>query len=394
MSELQLSLLVIGALLVLAIYIFNRYQERKFQRRAEQAFPRGHDDVLMNEPDSKPRSELARGEPDERIEPTLDSAPLVEKASVKRQLEGKASVELETAEPPSEAPREPTPAPPREETPQMANGLNGQLDPAINYIAIIHPDRPLPGSALNGAVSRIQEIGKSTCWAGLNGATREWQEIQPAERYSEIRVGLQLLDRSGLVSERELEAFADAIEESAAEWGATVECPDVRASLASAKKLDAVCAQIDVMVGLNIVSADGAPFHGTKVRTLAESSGFKLNPNGAFEYTTEHGVPLFYLLNQEAQPFAPDEIKKLSTRGVTLLFDVPKVPEGLRAFDRMVALARRFSEILGGALVDDRGRPLNDEGIGRIRNQLREIYKAMDVYEIPPGGARAFRLFS
>jgi FtsZ-interacting cell division protein ZipA len=397
MSELQLYLLAIGAVLIFAVYLFNRYQERGYRRKSEQAFPKDQDDVLLmnaqhdaddrREPHARQEPD-GLSEPDERREPKFnDGVPRSESGAGER-------VEPVLSSAP-ELPREPPIATVAEEKKEPApfNGYPG-LDATIHYIAVIHPNRALSGSDLNGVVGRSGDIGKPVVWAGLNSANGEWEEILAGASYSEVKAGLQLSNRAGPASEQQLEAFSDLIEDSAAEWGATVECPELDRSLAVARQLDEFCARVDVMIGLNIVSANGAPFHGTKVRTLAESSGFKLNPAGAFEYPTDHGVPLFYLANQESQPFVADRIKHLTTRGVTLLFDVPRVVEGLRAFDRMVSLAKRFTEILGGTFVDDNGRPLNDESIGKIREQLREIYRVMEASEIPPGSARALKLFS
>ena len=50
MSELQTALLVIGALVVTGVLVYNRLQERGAKRAAERAFRSGHDDVLMAQP--------------------------------------------------------------------------------------------------------------------------------------------------------------------------------------------------------------------------------------------------------------------------------------------------------------------------------------------------------
>jgi len=57
MTELQIGLAVIGALAVVAVVVYNRWQERRAQREAERAFGSGHADVLL---------------PHERREPTLE----------------------------------------------------------------------------------------------------------------------------------------------------------------------------------------------------------------------------------------------------------------------------------------------------------------------------------
>ena len=63
MSDLQLSLLVIGAVVVGAVYLYNWMQERRFRRRIQQAFA-SHDDVLLR---AGVESALADG----RLEPQL-----------------------------------------------------------------------------------------------------------------------------------------------------------------------------------------------------------------------------------------------------------------------------------------------------------------------------------
>src|SRR4051812_44371798 len=73
MSDLQTALVGIGACVVAGVYAFNRWQERQFKRRAELAFEREHDDVLM----PAPGATASEAEPALRIEPRLeiDAAP-------------------------------------------------------------------------------------------------------------------------------------------------------------------------------------------------------------------------------------------------------------------------------------------------------------------------------
>ena len=120
----------------------------------------------------------------------------------------------------------------------------------------------------------------------------------------------------------------------------------------------------------------------------------KLDSEGVFHYRNEHGDSLFSLCNHESMPFTPDNIKQLTTHGVTLVFDVPRVADGLRVFDQMAALGGRMTHALGGVLVDDNIRPLSDAGLEKIRSQLRNIYAKMQTKQVQPGSPRALRLFS
>ena len=66
MSELQIVLLAIGALVVAGVLIYNRVQERRAKREAERAFRSGHDDVLL-EQGREPAQEASR--------PSMRAAP-------------------------------------------------------------------------------------------------------------------------------------------------------------------------------------------------------------------------------------------------------------------------------------------------------------------------------
>ncbi|MDD3528723.1 MAG: cell division protein ZipA C-terminal FtsZ-binding domain-containing protein, partial [Gallionellaceae bacterium] len=82
------------------------------------------------------------------------------------------------------------------------------------------------------------------------------------------------------------------------------------------------------------------------------------------------------------------------SHGITLLFDVPRVADGLAAFDRMAALGLDLAERLGGQLVDDGGRPASRASLARERQNLEAIYARMAARGIPAGGDRALRLFA
>jgi len=102
MTDLQLGLLVIGALAVAGVLVYNRMQERSVRRRAEQAFGSAHADVLLNEPagrrepilDDRPRQAV----PDARVDyiislqtPPGSAALVLESwASIQRRFGGRA----------------------------------------------------------------------------------------------------------------------------------------------------------------------------------------------------------------------------------------------------------------------------------------------------------------
>jgi FtsZ-interacting cell division protein ZipA len=180
----------------------------------------------------------------------------------------------------------------------------------------------------------------------------------------------------------------------AANLYAVMDCPDKQAALATAVELDQFCADVDVLIGVNIISKDGAPFTGTKLRGLAESAGMRLMPDGSFHYLNDQGATLFTLGNLESAPFTAETMKHISTHGVTFVFDVPKAVGGVQAFNQMLLAARQFTGPLSALMVDDNRKELSVSGIDKIRQQLIAIYATMEQHHIPPGGPQAMRLFA
>lgn len=202
-----------------------------------------------------------------------------------------------------------------------------------------------------------------------------------------------MVDRAGPVSEIELSKFRDITQEFANQVNAAIDCPDIVEEHEQAVLLDKFCANVDIMIGINIISKDEGAFIGTKIRALAEASGFKLDTEGVFKYIDEDNVILFTLNNYETAPFLPESMKSLTTHGITFLLDVPRVANGEKVFDQMTHIAKLFSNTLGGIMVDDNRVPLSDNGIIRSRQQLNEIQEQMRSQNIPSGGSSAMRLF-
>lgn len=389
MSDLQISLLAIGVVVIAGVYLFNLMVERGYRRRAEASFKSAHSDVLLEVPVAG-RAAPERVEP--RIEPYLEVPPAPVVDPVEEWPEVGMDVEPEVE-------LEPEVPQPQQERPKAAHDIAVELpgpDAAVEYVARIHASDPIAAQDVAPAVQRSHEIGKPVRWFGLDEQTGAWEAAAPhtGSIYIELAVGLQLANRAGAVSAEQLSGFCAMVDDFAAEQHAVAECPERQPALESALELDGFCVDVDVLIGLNVVAQKGAAFPATKIRALAEAAGMKLTPEGVFHYCNERGDSLFSLCNHESAPFLQDQIKQLSTHGVTLVFDVPRVADGLRVFDQMAALARKMAGALGGALVDDNIRPLSDAGIGRIRQQLAGIYARMEARGIGGGSERALRLFS
>ena len=79
---------------------------------------------------------------------------------------------------------------------------------------------------------------------------------------------------------------------------------------------------------------------------------------------------------------------------VVFLLDVSRNTDPVRAFDQMKLAAKRMATTLGGELVDDNHRPLDDAALATIREQVEGAADALRAVHIEPGSARALALFS
>jgi FtsZ-interacting cell division protein ZipA len=360
MSELQIWLLVLGVLVIAAVIAYNRYQEVRFRRRAEAAFAAEQADALMERPAL------------ERIEPQFQSDAGEEPADA------------------AEARREP-----------RGVAVGPGLEPApqvdrISYSAELHAgDGPIPATALQAFLGALDSAARRVRLEGRDDTHATWSVLDPAKPAAvrHVRVSLQLADRRGPLTSADMALFQSALARCAASIPANADIPEAEPFLARARELDAFCADVDVAVGINIVAPRGRPFTGTRLRSVSEAAGFRL-VNGAFAYPDGAGGTRFTLEHQEQKRFTPESLRAQQIAAVTLVLDVPRLSDGVQAFDQMVDVGRQVAAALGGTLVDDNNQPVSEPGLEQIRNQLRGIYGAMQAHGIPPGSPLALRLFS
>ncbi|MEQ1883277.1 MAG: cell division protein ZipA C-terminal FtsZ-binding domain-containing protein, partial [Burkholderiales bacterium] len=212
--------------------------------------------------------------------------------------------------------------------------------------------------------------------------------------FSAVRCAIQLVDRAGPIGMETLSRFREKVAAAAQNLSATAEIPEIEPALERAAELDRFCAEVDVQLGINVVARSGEIFAGSKIRALAEASGMKLQLEGEFQLHDAGKALVYCLVNQQPPPFGTDNIRNLTTPGVTFLFDVPRTRDGLETFERMVTASRSMADALDGLITDDNRAVLNDAGLDKIREQLRSIYSTMEDYGIQAGGSLALRLFS
>lgn len=393
MSDFQLGILALGAVVIGAVFGYNWFQERRFRQQTKTAFEREHPDVLLDVPSRDGKGERLEPALDDDMPNPLDPDPREEAAG---STQADTLIRYAQANPPS--PGEPAALPDAgkpaagDDIDLSLSSIEQQLliatllDPMLDFIAEVRFEQPvslarLPSFACD---KRVEMLG--------NSLTGGWERARTGRPYSQLNIGVQMVDRRGPLAEAELNAFCSQAQDFAEQHNSNASFPQRQTRLTAARELDQFCAGVDVMIGLNLLAA--RPFDGTHLRELAESAGMQLEADGHFHYLSDSGNVLYMLGNADNQPFNEASLADGEFSALTLLFDVPRVAGGISVFDRAVALARQLAGELDAQLVDDNQRPLTESGINTIRHQLQQLYSRMDDRGIAPGSVAALRLFA
>lgn len=423
MSELHWGLAGLSVIVVGGVYAYNSWQEYRHRKVAESVLRPEHDDVLLKvQPVRPPVDETAT----ERLEPVFaeegpdllgakepelelpEESPVYVEPAVQPEVEvaPQVAAEPEQAEPVGVAADVPEPvavapaakvepAAVKEEiaVPDVPVEL---LDPRIEYIVAMEMIEAVPvRQILASQRETLLKVNKPVHWIGFNETTREWVPLRGEEELSvrRLRIGLQLVNRLGPLASADLVGFTAAMQALADDLTAVADMP-AEPVLDQAAAIDRFCADVDLEIGLNLVSR-GIAFPGTKIRALAEAAGMVLGVGGMFTRYDDDGQPQFSLQNYENTPLTADGLRNLSTHGLTFLLDVPCVDHGERVFQQMTELAKRFADTLQGALVDDNRQPLGEAQLEHIRREfIGKPQAVMRQYGIAAGSAQSRRLFS
>ena len=376
-SDLQIALIGAGAAGVAMVWGYNVWQDRRHRRDAECIFNGKQPDALLD--DGAGNAGPADAEP-ERREPGVAEPVTEPQAAIRDESDTAESVAAELPQA-AVAPQMP---------PEWADEV---ADCVLRLVA----GEPISAPA----VWAMQDAGAADCgkalrWLMRNDGDRAWRlcDANDSGRYAQWAVSLQLADRRGPLSDAALARFFDGVQQVALQTGATLELPSRGDTVLRAASLDEFCASVDIQFVLHVVEAGGGVFPGTKLRGVAEAAGLVLESDGVFRARDAVGGELFSVANLGAERFDAETLKSLATNGLTLSLDVPRVVDGVAAFDRMLGTARQLAAALGGVLVDAQRAALAEAMIGAIRAKTAELQQRMNDGGIVPGSVRALRLFS
>ena len=446
MSDLKIVLIVLGALIIAGVLVYNWLQERKLRNAVSREFIVPQKDVLANDfyidTDAYVEKELA-GVSDKMksaprsisvkmpVEPTMDNPAMAEPVlAVFEDNILTDNVLTEPATQPDLKTFAPNKAPLNESTEnaffssadrqaalqqesivkadlhQKTQGIQANLPsaihPQIDLTAILYATKNISVNEMQALKTTIADIGLSTLSHGsvmLHGLDSEdkWHflsESAPSANFKQVACSLQLADRGGSVAKNLVNKFQFAVEDAGLNLNAHVEWQGSGDVLQRAIELDQFCIEVDQMINVHMAQTD-TPIHGTKFKGLAEANGLTLTADGKFHYVNNgKNEPLFVLIDTNNQPFTAENLRTNVLKSVTFQIEMPKVTHCEQVFNQMIIMAQKMAVSLNARLIDDNQRLLGDLQIEKIRQQLKVIHATMVARGIMPGSPASMRLFS
>jgi ZipA, C-terminal FtsZ-binding domain len=428
MNELQLTLIGIGVAVIAAIWIFNRIQEWRWHRMAKSTLGTGRPDVLLGEaPGVNTESDDSMAhdldghsalnalndihdhehelDHDQMLAKRLD-AMAHEEAETEAQLASMRlgmvaadtphdevsldSAATDTAIPGRDENAEPSSdRPPRDE-------LTAPPDESIEYLVTLGCTTPVTGTELWQNLSRSSTPVRGARWLGRRVTDGGWSVVQPdsEQRFDSLRAALLLASRTGPVGELELERFCSLVSALGTSMNLRVEFPPRAPALERAIQLDQFCAEVDIVVGMNVVATGGQTISGGRIARWADTHGMTLGKDGSYHYLNPQGYTIWRLSNRDPRPFSPGGVAQMTVSGVTFLLDVPMVEAANERLSPMFDAAATLARELNARVLDDNGQQLGPQQLGRIERELANLLLKMQADGIPAGEVRARRLFS
>ena len=358
MSTLQLSLIVIGVLVLAAVMAYNAWVTR--QSTARKAAQRE-----ITTP--------AHADKTERIEPVLDGSAAAEEGGPSEPGDGVPT--LPSAQAPDRRPR---------------------MDPLIDVIAPLALESVVSGDAVLAALPRSRRVGtKPFAVEGLNSATEEWESPRAGQRYQALQAGVQLANRAGALNEIEFSEYVVKTQAFADTLAATPEFPDMLEEVARARELDQFASTHDAQLGF-MLRARRAAWSPGYVTQSAARLGFVAGalPGRMVLSGSESGqAPILSRVFDPHAAMAEDP-EQSALREVALSLEVTHVARSEQPFVRMREAARALADAMDGVVTDDAGAPLSTDTMDHIGADLESLYDALDSRDLAAGSHQARRLFS
>jgi hypothetical protein len=353
MNDLHLALLLIAAVLLVGLYLYGKWQERKALRRLDDSMRTGVADALLVGTGVEP----ARHAPP-RIEPRLEAEVSPAAALVERELPEQSGV--------------------------ASTPVDGWLeDPLLDFVLELRCSHAFDGVAALEARAQLErlELPLPTHLAVWDPRAQQWTAPDRFGFYSEMLIAVQMATRRQLLGEIEASRFVACVQQIAVSIDADFDAPDVAKLVAQAAELDRLCARFDVQITLTLESLGGAWSHEVLAAEI-QQAGFEQVEPICWQRPGDDGQPL---LTVTATSLLADRL--------SIALDVPLVAADQVPLAVLFATAHQLAPRLNARIVDDNGRPIESAAQAAIEGELEKLYDEMRAAGLEPGALRARRMY-
>ena len=390
MSTLQISLAVVGIILLGLIVAYNAWNHRRNAPKRADAEKRLSENQSRFDPalDGVDVTSLSDAQSSVVNDPLLDAEPA-------QDFQGEQqSLDLDTAAQ-SQAGTDAGVMSVARSTQTMADRKHN-LDGLIDAIAPIRVDHPVPGEAALLVQPTTRRAGsKQFRIEGLNEATQEWESVRAGQRYTSFQAGVQLANRLGALNEIEFSEFVAKVQSFADGLNAIVELPDMLHEVSRARELDQFASEHDAQLSF-VLRPRRATWSPGYIEQHAASLGFvPASMPGRMQLPSAAGVqPPLLTLAYDPQAAQSDNLDQTAVHEVWLSLDVPQVPRGEEPFNRLRQVLQVLCESMEGFVCDQNGYQLLPQVFDPIDADLQKLYDRLDQRELSAGSMLARRLFN
>ncbi|MEK9867092.1 MAG: cell division protein ZipA C-terminal FtsZ-binding domain-containing protein [Betaproteobacteria bacterium] len=371
MSDLQIYLLGLGVTIILAVLIFNRFQERKYKNTLNKTAEADRTDPLLDQLiEDASSSELTHTDRD------------VASGEEAAQEVGYAQLTIDDSN-------------------ELIDFVEDKLleldfiEPSISFYIEITANEGLCISSTGRLQEVLSAIPKRYQVLGSNRKQKDAVIISnPDSVFDKLKIVIQLSDRNGALTKEQIDQIVADIYAESVPTGAIATQVDISLEAERAERLKAFGDEVDLLFGLTVERSRSVTMPGAEVKNLANSLGLRLTRAGSFIMKNKNGDVLFTMENRDSTPFIEADLDEASIAGITFLLDVPMVEDGIKTFNKMAGVAKQFADAMNASICDDNSQIVNDSGLDVIRQQLLKLYERMQEEGIPPGALAARQLFT
>ncbi len=359
MKQLTWVLLAIAVFLLIALYLYGKWQERRSARLDDAESDRdvtSLDRPLLSRAGSA-RNARSSNQAPVRIEPTMG-------------LSGEP--DLSASEPSSDdASAETQPVGGWVEDALLDVMLELRCVHAFDGVAALEARAQLDRLALPLPIHLAVWDSKAGCWSLPDRFGF----------YSEMLIAVQLATRRHSLGEIDASRFVAAVQQIAVSIDADFDPPDVAWLVQQAAALDALCARFDVQITLTL-EALAEPWSHAHVDAAAIEASLSGVERERWERDAEHPLAL----SMTSPTMFP-------TQRLTLSLDVPRSSADPSPLSILFEVAHQLAERLNARVVDDNGRVVESTAQSAIASELEKLASEMRAASIEPGSTRARRLY-